>query len=171
MTAMETCLGCGIVRPPVEGVTDPYGGASASCWALFNEVTLKDFGEYRYPPIHRLLIDAYMAQHPGYATAAGRRSVVVHLVGLHLALDRDLDNAVIVRAIGRVFPDKPDIAPLIPVPPHGALTVTHVHAARSLEKHTACAREWAVSVWSAWSFHRERVVASANAALAHSFRT
>ena len=49
---------------------------------MFCEVTARDFSEYRYPPIHGTIVDAYMAQHAGFATPAGRRSVAVHLVGL-----------------------------------------------------------------------------------------
>ncbi len=161
----ERCPGCGLVRARVDGPTDPYGGASAACWAAFNDVTLKDYGEYRYPAVHRLIVDAYMAQHPNFATPSGRRSVAVHLVGLHLALERKLDGAVIARAMGQVFPAKPDIAPLEPVPPLGALTIEHVHSAGNLEEHTARATEWATAVHRAWSPHRTRVVEWAEAAL------
>jgi hypothetical protein len=106
------CHGCGVVLASVSGASDPYGVASPACWAMFNEVTVKDYGEYRYPEVHRQIVDAYMAQHPSFATAAGRRSVAVHLVGLHLVFDRHLEGAVIRRAMGNIFPDKRDIAPL-----------------------------------------------------------
>ena len=139
-----------------DGPTDPYGGASAACWALFLEVTVREYGELRYPAVHRLLVDAYMAQHPGYATPAGRRSVVVHLVGLYLTLERGLDDANVRRAMAAVFPDKRDVAPLAPVPPLGEVTVASMLDAADLDAHDARARTWARAVWRAWApFHAQ----------------
>ena len=90
---MSTCPGCGLVAPINDGPCDPYGGASPACWATFNAVTAKDYGEYQYPEVHRLIVDAYMSQHATFATPAARRSVVVHLIGLHLVLERGMKGA------------------------------------------------------------------------------
>lgn len=124
---------------------------------MFNEVCVRDYGEYRYPDVHRLIVDAYMAQHPGYATPAGRRSVAAHLVGLSCTFDEGIAGKNVARVLGTVFPDKRDIPPLEPIPPLGALTVAHVHAAANLEQHAARATEWARAVWQAWSPHHPRI--------------
>jgi uncharacterized protein DUF5946 len=151
----DRCPGCGVVGA-ADGPTDPYGGASPACWALFLEVTAREYGALRYPAVHRLVVDAYMAQHPGYATPAGRRSVVVHLVGLCLTLERDLDDAHVRRIMGSVFPGKPDVAPLAPVPPLGEVTVASMLDAPDLDAHVARARAWAQAVWRAWApFHAQ----------------
>ena len=57
---------------------------------MFGEVLARDYGLYQYPEAHRLVVDAYMAQHPGFSTASGRRSVAVHLVALLCVLERGL---------------------------------------------------------------------------------
>jgi hypothetical protein len=129
-------------------------------------VIAKDFGEYRYPDVHRLIVDTYMAQHPGFATAAGRRSVVVHLVGLYLVLEKGFTSQSIGPVLGLVFRDKPDAAPLAPVPFFGERTVADVQRAPDLAEHARAARAWADSVWRAWSPHHPTVIAFADAALA-----
>lgn len=53
MNQIETCPGCGLRLKRVEGPTDPYSGASASCWAAFGEVLSREFQELSYPEFHR----------------------------------------------------------------------------------------------------------------------
>lgn len=159
------CPSCGLVLPDLDGPLDPYGAASRACWGLFGEVTARDFGEYHYPAANQLIVDAYQAQHAGYSTAAGRRSVAVHLVGLYLALEVHMPPAKVGRTLGRVFPDKRDIAPLLPIP-RAALTIAHVHEAKDLGEHQKRGFEWAQAVWCSWSEHHPQVIALAEAALA-----
>lgn len=166
ISGSESCPGCGLVAPRVDGPADPYAGASPACWARFGQVTVRDYGEFQYPDVHRLIVDAYMSQHPGFKTAAGRRSVAVHLVGLCLVLERGATGKSVGRALANVFPDKRDIAPLEPVPWLGELTIASLLDAPDLESHSARARAWATAVWRAWKPFHERVHAWADAATA-----
>jgi hypothetical protein len=154
---MKACPGCGAELPEVEGPTDPYGGASSSCWAAFGEVCARDFGEYAYPEVHRLIVDSYMAQHPGLGTPAGRRSLATHLVGLCCAIEQQMSSKDIGRVLGALFPDKRDIAPFEPIPSLGGETVVRVREASSLHEHNVRAQHWARTVWSAWASHHQRV--------------
>jgi len=154
---METCPGCGAELAAVDGPTDPYGGASPSCWAMFAEVCAKDFGEYGYPDVHRSIVDAYMAQHPSFATPAGRRSVAVHLVGLYCTFEERLSVKEIVRILAEVFPDKRDVLPFAPVPPSSELTIASVYSASNELDHSERATAWARAVWRAWAPHHSRV--------------
>jgi hypothetical protein len=104
-----------------------------------------------------LVVDAYMAQHPAYSTAAGRRSVAVHLVGLLCALELGLSGPEVSRTIGRVFPEKQDVEAFEPVPWLGEVNVASVHATRDVEEHMARAQVWAQAVWWAWSPYHARV--------------
>jgi hypothetical protein len=163
------CPGCGLAGAS-DGQTDPYGGASPACWAIFQQVLVRDYGEFQYPAVHPQIVDAYMAQHPGYATAAGRRSVAVHLVGLCLAVERGLDQAHVRRIMTSVFPGKPDLAPLAPVPDLREITVASMTGATDLEDHAARARTWAEAVWRAWIPFHARVRAWADDAAARAFK-
>jgi hypothetical protein len=134
------------------------------CWAAFGEVTLRDYGEFAYPTVHRLIVDSYMSQHPGFATPAGRRSVAVHLVGLCLSLERGATGRAAGETLARVFPDKRDIAPLEPVPWLGEITVASLLGAPDLPSHAQLARAWAEAVWRAWAPFHQQVRAWADAA-------
>jgi Family of unknown function (DUF5946) len=60
-----------------------YLPAVAGCWALFGEVQADEMMRFRYPDAHAIVVDAYMASHPGDGTDRREaQSVVVHLVGL-----------------------------------------------------------------------------------------
>ena len=50
---LRRCVGCGAVVPDIDGSTHPYIGASAGCWEIYGQVLAK---EYRYPPVHRLIV-------------------------------------------------------------------------------------------------------------------
>ena len=82
------CVGCGALVPDVAGPTHPYIGASRGCWAIYGEVLAKEYGEYGYPPVHGLTVDAYAAQHPGTPSRQAIQSVAVHLIALYLVLER-----------------------------------------------------------------------------------
>src|SRR4051812_10059612 len=118
----ETCACCGFSAPRIDGptgtVTDPYGAATPSCWAAFGRLLEGDYSEWQ-PARHRLTVDAYMAQHPSVTSFAGRRSVLAHLVGLWLTLDRKMAPAQVGPILGQVFPDKrlapPELAPIPPL--------------------------------------------------------
>jgi hypothetical protein len=164
---METCPGCGLSRPGIDGPLDPYGGASASCWAAFQELLVGDYTTWR-PLRHRLTVDAYMSQHPGFATVGGRRSVLTHLVGLQLALEDQLPPASIGPILGCVFPDKSDrdVPAPLPIPRLDTVNIDSVIGARTPEAHDERVTAWATAVWQAWAPHHERVRALTQAAIA-----
>jgi Family of unknown function (DUF5946) len=133
-----------------------YAGSSASCWALFGQVRPAQYAE---PEANgQLAVDAYMAQHPGYATAAGRRSVLVHLVGLCLAIEHSMPAGFVTPALGRVLPGKPDVPALLPVPASYGVTVAFAHEATGPDDRRACVERWARDVWRSWGAHREHVL-------------
>jgi hypothetical protein len=150
------------VAPADDGPRDPYGGSSPACWAAFNAITARDDGgAHHSPKVHQLIVDAYMSQHATFETPAARRSVLIHLVGLCLALERGMNGAAVRQALGQVFPDKRDVTSLAPKPPAGSLTVASLRAAADREDHDRRGRAWAESVWNAWAPHHARIRALA----------
>jgi hypothetical protein len=160
------CPGCGLRLPPADGATHPYVGASPACWALYSEILAREYGDPAYMAVHRLTVDAYCAQHPGEPERRSIQSVNVHLVGLHLVLDRGAAGPFarsVIGAITNVMADR--LVWLEPPATLGARSVLDVAAARDAAEHGVRVRDWAESVWAAWRPHHPRIAALADEAV------
>lgn len=151
------CPGCGLRVADSDGPTHPYIGAAPGCWALYGEVLAREYGELRYPEVHRLTVDAYAAQHPGVPSRRSIQSVAVHLVSLHLVLERGFDGRRATEAIRRVLAARPRLAWLDPPPRLGGSTVADVLGADTPADHERRVRLWADDVWAAWVPHHATV--------------
>ncbi len=154
--ALGPCPGCGVILP--EGGAEPhrYVSASSACWAAYGEVLAAEYSDpVIFGACHELSVDAYIAQHPGGAHPT--RSIVVHLAGLHLALDRGLPPAMIpaerARLAQRAWPG-PD--PTVPER-WGPLSVRDLVAVAGTTEHADVVRRFAAEVWQAWSAEHEHV--------------
>ncbi len=143
----------------MDGPTHRYLDASAGCWAFYGELLQKEYADYeRFAPVHRLTVDAYAAQHPGTPSPQSMGSVGVHLVRLHLQLERGLPhdraNAAMLGISSRL---KKDFVWLDPPDSLGDATVLDVLRAPDPDEHMRRVRAWAGSVWKAWTPHHETV--------------
>lgn len=153
---MEACPGCGQRYPACDGPVHPYIGGSAGCWAAYGRVLEREYGEFGYPDVHRLTVDAYAAQHPGSPSRQSIQSVAVHLIGLHLVLERGAGaheaTAAIRKAVARG-----GFEWLEPPASLGAVGVGDVLDAVDLAEHEQRVRRWAAAVWAAWEPHAATV--------------
>ena len=129
---------------------------SPECWEVFTEVLGKEFSNaVLFGQVHQLTVDAYAAQHAGGNHRD--KSVIIHLSGLHLVLDRRLRPTVVpplfqqLATVVRVWPHLPPLAV------KWAVTVFDVALAESVEDHARLVREWANCVWRAWSPHHQAI--------------
>jgi len=97
--AGEVCPGCGRRFPGYSSPVHPYIGSSAGCWAVYGQLLEREYGEFGYPDVHRLTVDAYAAQHPGMPYRQSIQSVAIHLISLHLVLERGASAATVTQAI------------------------------------------------------------------------
>lgn len=161
-----TCPGCGLQMPASESAHyDGYINASPECWSVFSEVLAVD---YRNPvvfgQVHQLTVDAYAAQHPGGTHPD--KSIDIHLAALYLMLDRNVAPERM-PAIRRRLADTVESWPHFPPPgDRGALTVFDVAMVDTPQEHVAIVRQWAVSVWEAWSEHHAGIARFVNRHLA-----
>lgn len=152
----EECWGCGALVPRDKGPAHDYIGAAPGCWAIFGEVLEREYADYeRYFDVYRLSVDAYAAQHPGEPSRRSVQSMAVHLIRIHLVLERGLPPERANEAMQRVSSRK-DFAWLEPPESLGEITVVDVRRS-GREEHAECVRRWARSVWEAWSGHHETV--------------
>lgn len=117
---------------------------------------------------HQLAVDAYAAQHAPREVSGHTPpiSVAYALVGLHLALDRELSGMEVRAAHQRM--GKPDASwPRLPAPRStGVVTVFEVAAAGAMVAspagHAKAVRAWAAAVWQAWASQHAAVAALAD---------
>ncbi|MDQ2853494.1 MAG: DUF5946 family protein [Chloroflexota bacterium] len=158
-----TCPGCGAIVPDVEETRrHTYVGSAPFCWLLYSEVLAREYGDYRYSPVHQLSVDAYAVQHPGVPERRAAQSVAVHLVGLCLTLERGRGAAELPRLRQSLASRKRVFPWLEPPPSVGDLTIVDIHAAETPEAHQDLVATWAGSAWQAWSLHHAQVHAWAD---------
>lgn len=156
---VEVCEGCGATVPDAPGPAHAYGGAAPGCWAAYGEVLARQYSDPRFSGARRLTVDAYSVQHPGRPGPGAIRSVAIHLMGLHLRLDLDVEHARAEAALQAALRfGAADFTWLDPPWPRGAITVHDVRRAGDDPRaHRRRVHEWATAVWGAWSEHHGRV--------------
>lgn len=154
------CFGCGALVPDVTWPSHRYVGASPGCWAIYAEVA----GGGLLPPLPipygALVVDAYMAQHPGVPGPQSTQSVWVHLIALQLVLEGGWPASQLVRirkAVGDLFPELPWLEPPAFL---GAVTFPDLDEG-SDGPLDDLARAWVDGVWAAWAAHHEVLRAKA----------
>jgi hypothetical protein len=157
--AGSPCPGCGGLFPDAhtDGPSHPYIDASVGCWAVYGDVLAKEYGEYRYPAVHRLTVDTYAVQHPGKPLRQSIQSVAVHLISMHMVLDRGVDARKATEAIRWAVSQKDRHVWLEPPSFQGGLTKLDVARATNRTEHTRLVEAWARSVWNAWAGHHETI--------------
>ncbi|MEZ6195868.1 MAG: DUF5946 family protein [Planctomycetota bacterium] len=153
----ESCIGCGAFVPAVDGPTHRYLEAAPGCWQLYGEVLSREYEDRAYWPSHRLTVDTYAVQHPGRPSPQSIRSVAVHLISLHLVLEREASPDRALRAIRAAVSGPDHFRWLEPPASMGPVTVVDAHAAVDAADHARRVRAWAESAWAAWSGHHEAV--------------
>ncbi|NIP78930.1 MAG: hypothetical protein GWM90_06915, partial [Gemmatimonadetes bacterium] len=136
------CPGCGALVPDPGGPALPHVGASLGCWAIYGDVLAREYGEWAFPPINRLTVNAYAAQHPGEPSPRTTQAMASHLVALYLCLERGVDPGRLARELGRVTTPS-EFRWLDPPPAGSALTILDVRGAASLRDHTSRVERWA----------------------------
>ncbi len=160
-SGLRPCPGCGATVPDSDVPAHRYIGASPGCWAAYGELSGKEAGDFRYMRHHQKTVDAYCAQHPGTPSPQAIRSVAVHLVGLHLQLERETSTEGLYAARQRIASlgkeGKLDLVWLEPPASLGDVTVLDMLGAEGPEEYGERARGWAEAVWEAWSAHHGTV--------------
>jgi hypothetical protein len=151
------CIGCGALTPAGDGLPHPYLGASPGCWAIYGEVLAREYGDYGYPPVHRLTVDAYSVQHPGTASRRSIQSVAVHLVSLYLVLERGFSSEKVTAAMRQALCHRQQFVWLDPPSSLGLMSILDVRNTVDLHEHEKVVKRWANSVWRAWLPHHEKV--------------
>ena len=135
----DRCDGCGLA---VDGGTD-------GCQALFDDESVREYGNVAFAGRRRLVVDTYALQHPErYCRSAV--SLAAHLTGLCVAVEHRAQEEVLNDAVQRWLSRRPELArPAVPAS-RGPLTIADVVAATSVNDHRAVVERWARGTWTAY---------------------
>jgi len=162
---MIRCPGCNAHVPDIEGPVHKYVPSAPGCWRIFGEVQADESLRFGYPPEHRIVVDAYMCQHPGDGhDRRDRQSVFVHLVALGALLERSMPPDTVTRLLGPFVRTRSDFPALARPADPGSVTVLRMVGAADLDDYGIRAREWATSVWNSWAQHHELIRAAMDSA-------
>lgn len=163
----RACPGCGALVPDIDGPVHKYVPSSPGCWKAFGEVQAAEAQRFGHPAAHRLVVDAYMAQHPGDGRdRRDRQSVFVHLVGLCAVLEHGLPQPFATSLLGQVIRQRGgDFPTLQRTGAPGSVTVLHMAGAADPTDYERRALEWATSVWASWSAQHELIRSALRAVL------
>ncbi len=150
---MESCLGCGALFPPQDGVTHAYMASSPACFAAFNQILAAEYSSALLMGVHRFTVDTWAVQHPG--DPSDRRavqSVGLHLARLCLQLACPISPAETNAAMLDFARHKKTLEPLAP-PRAFRMTAADVAPFAGTQQHAQKVRTWAQLTWEDWAEH------------------
>jgi hypothetical protein len=117
---------------------------------MFGMLQTLEMERFGYPDVHRLVVDAYAAQHPGPgAERRDRQSVFVHLASIHLVVEEGRTSTEAGELLRRLTSGRPEF-PLLQRSDPGAIDLRHAWDAVDLGDYERRVREWAVAVWTSY---------------------
>ena len=154
---VSRCVGCGGLFPAIDGPRHRYMESSPGCWQAYGEVLAREYSDEAFRSAHHFTVDAYAVQHPGSPSPQSIRSVGVHLISLHLLLERGLSSDDAARALQVALKASKHYVWLTPPVSMGPITVADVRIAPEPSEHKKIVREWAEASWAAWRAHHDTI--------------
>lgn len=158
----SVCPGCGLNMPERKSASyDGYYNTSPECWIVYTEVLEAEYSNaFLFGRIHQLTVDSYAMQHAGGKHPD--KSVVVHLCGLHLVLERGLQPTSVPSLLQKLATRTRDWPHFEPPAEKLSLTVCDIALTGNVEDHIKLVREWSSAVWEMWGQHHSAVSAFLN---------
>jgi hypothetical protein len=151
------CPGCGALVADIDGPTHAYIGAAPGCWALYGELSARQYVDPAAAPVRKLAVDAYAVQHPGVPGRRQSQSVWVHLIALCLSIEHGFSPETGIRAMTRQLDLERDYGWLEPPRTPYEMTIVDVLKADPGEGQPLAVRRWAEATWLAWADHHEAI--------------
>ncbi len=155
------CAQCRAVVAAIDGPVHKYVPSAPGCWKIFGELQADELLRFGYPQAHRLVVDAYMAQHPGSGSdRRDRQSVFAHLAGLYARVELGLPAEQATHVLRQLVNRQEDFPVLRRDRGPGEVTVLHMVDARDLADYEERAQNWARRVWRSWATHHSTIAAA-----------
>ncbi|ADD44356.1 DUF5946 family protein [Stackebrandtia nassauensis] len=153
---MDECPGCGFVGAADDPAPTPPADrhSSGACWGRYEELLARSYGIAAYRGVHQLVVDVYVAQHPGGDSRTEIQRLALCLMTLCLFVEDDVDVRRGAELHKRMMADRPDYFHALEPPPlRGMLTAADVLTAPDAAEHERLVRAWGEQVWRAWRPH------------------
>lgn len=151
------CFGCGGLAPDMEGATHRYMLSTPGCWAVYGELLAKSYGEFHFPPVHQVIVDAYAVQHPGEKNSQAIHSVALHLIRLYRVFESGWDIQQASEIMLNATRYKDVYGWLEPPRFMGEITAVDVIKAVTVEDFQKLGTEWGLHAWKAWQKHHPTI--------------
>ncbi|HTC85183.1 MAG TPA: DUF5946 family protein [Candidatus Acidoferrum sp.] len=165
VAATVACRQCGAIVPDIDGPIHVYVPSAPGCWAAFGELRADEMLRFPGALGNNLVVDTYMAQHPGDGSdRRDRQSVFVHLTAICAVLERGRAPSGSPDVLRAVLAGRTDYPILTRAAGPGDLNLLHVAGAADAATHDTRALAWAASVWSSWAGQQPLIRAALDAA-------
>jgi hypothetical protein len=145
------CPDCDAATTDLDGPVHAYLSAPAGCWRVYNDVLAKEYGDREYRKVHRLTVDTYAAQHATGDDPRQVQSVTIHLLALHLNLEKGQPEEKIRKTMDFVIKRNKETFCKLQRPSFvGIMNIVDVAGARDAAQHQLLVSAWAHQVWMAW---------------------
>lgn len=155
------CLGCGAKSLNLVGETHKYMLSSPGCWAMFGEISAKEYSDIRFARAHQFSVEAYACQHVGKPDdPRAVNSVNIHLASLFMIFEKNLSLAevpAIRNSFSQYYKGKGILQWLKPPESFGPITVYDVWDNEDPLRHYELSKNWAKSTWLAWSHQHSKI--------------
>lgn len=155
MSVHSSCPSCGCLIPSKAGPTHAYMSPNAECWAMYGEVLAREYSDPAYWQSHRLLTDAYCAQHSPGADPRARQSVNIHLAGLMMHFEDGVEETTVIAFLKRAA-ERTDFPALAMPEPDGNVTITEIWQAKTADEHAAAVEIYARRVFDNLAAHHAK---------------
>ena len=158
MTDSVACPGCGLLHTArgLDHAQDLL--ASGECVAQHAAAVSCFYSDPDLVRRRQYVVDAYACQHPLATTRRGVQTTALCLMTLDLVLERGLDVALGSALHQEMMRERPDVFVALAAPDlRTALTYRHLSSAAYQPARGERAREWAQSVWDAWTPHHGQI--------------
>ena len=136
--------------------------SAPGCWAAYGELLAKSYGEFNFPPAHRIIVDAYAVQHPGEKNDQAVHSVALHLIRLFNIFEIGYENEKANGIMSRSTQFKGIFTRLEPPSFLGGITAVDVAKAITFSEYQRIVNDWGLCAWRAWEIHHEIIRKWAN---------
>ncbi|MFJ5221355.1 DUF5946 family protein [Streptomyces sp. NPDC088400] len=130
------------------------------CRAPYLELLAASYNDADRQPLHQLLVDSCVAQHPGGGDPRSVRRLSICLMTLCMVVESDADPRLGPRLHRRMVAYG-GFRPLEPQPSakslHSRLSAADVVAAGDTREYGELLTAWGSEMWDAWSDHHARI--------------